>query len=263
MGLINRFKENNRRTADFFRMMPHMFRMFRVQTSIPLIKIALLVFSSKFINMVVMFIPLKMLFVLSGSKNIEVLHEMEQSVGRDLYIGGMLAIIAFLYIFSVVVSILKVKLVNKQKNHLEIKNYYIRERVLQRPVILKTYGPFCQVLADVLLVSTVIFTLFVVNYYYALYYLFIVTIYIIIVEQWAFSTHSPRLMTKLGIDSKQFINISGVFIFFLSFVGIIAVILNLEISVIFAVLMLILSRLGFGALKSFFNCQIKLRTYFL
>lgn len=263
MGLINRFKKNNKRTVDFFRAIPGLFRMFREQTDIPFIKISLLVFSSKFINMIVMFMPLKMLFVLSGSKNISFLHEMEQNLGRDVYIGGMLGIISILYFFNIILSVYQIKLVNKQKNNIEIKSYFFNDEIKPHSVILKIYGPFCQILADFLLIGTVITVLFFVNTYFALYYLFVVFIYTIIVEQWAFSTHESKLMGKLGIDSKQFIRIAGVLIFFLSFVGILAVVLNLDISVIFAVLMLILIRLSNGALKSLFYCQIKIRTHFI
>ncbi|MDP2490255.1 hypothetical protein Q8W38_12980 [Vibrio splendidus] len=263
MSVINRFKANNKRTIDFFRAIPSLFKMFREQTDIPVVKIALLVFCSKFINMIVMFIPLKMLFVLSGSKNIAVLHEMETSLGRDVYIGGMLVIIAILYFFSVVVSVYQIKLVNSQRSKIESKDYYFRSELKSKTVITQTYPLFCQILADFLLIGAVIIVLFIVNIYYALYYFAVVMIYTIIVEQWAFSTHQSKLMNRLGIDSKQFIKISGVFIFFLSFVGILAIVLNMNIAVIIAVLMLILVRLANSALKSFFNCQIKLRTHFI
>ena len=210
-----------------------------------------------------MFMPLKMLFVLSGSKNIAVLHEMETSLGRDVYIGGMLVIISILYFFNVVVSIYQIKLVNSQKSKIEKKDYYFRNEVKSNIVISQSYPLFCQILADFLLIGAVLIVLFFVNIYYALYYFTVVMIYTIIVEQWAFSAHQSRLMRKLGVDSKQFIKITGIFIFFLSFLGILAIVLNLHVDVIIAVLMLILVRLANNALKSFFNCQIKLRTHFI
>lgn len=263
MSVISRFKKNNKRTVEFFRAIPGLFKMFRKQTNIPVLKIALLVFSSKFINMIVMFMPLKMLFVLSGSKNISFLHNMEQSLGRDVYIAVMLGIISVLYFFNIILSVYQIKLVNKQKNNISIKEYYFNDEVKSHSTILKIYGPFCQILADFLLIGTVVTTLFFLNTYFALYYMFVVFMYSIIVEQWAFSTHDSKLMGKLGIDSKQFIRIAGVLIFFLSFIGILAVVLNLNISVIFAVLMLILVRLSNGALKSLFYCQIKIRAHLL
>ncbi|MFM2629153.1 hypothetical protein AAFX20_17130 [Vibrio chagasii] len=262
MSVINRFKANNKRTVDFFRAIPHLFKMFREQADIPVVKIALLVFCNKFINMIVMFMPLKMLFVLSGAKNISILHEMETSLGREVYIGGMLVIISILYFFSVVVSIYQIKLVNSQKAKLNKKNYYFKSEVKPKSTIAQTYPLFCQIVADFILIGVVLAVLLYVNFYYALYYLFVVIAYGVIVEQWAFSTHQSKFMSKLGIDSKQFIKISGVFVFFLSFIGILAVVLNMNIAVIIAVLMLILVRLANSALKSFFNCQIKLRIHF-
>jgi len=263
MRVINQFNKNNQRAADFFKSLPQLYMMFKKQTRIELIKISFLAFLSKFINMVVMFMPLKVLFVLSGSKNIQFLQDIENTIGRDVYISGMISIITILYFLNVVLQIYQVKLNNRQESGIEEKVYKFRGLDKSYKVISKTYEPFCQVLASLFLILIISIILFLLNAQYAIFYLGIIFVYGVIIEQWAFQTHKTKLMKKLNIDSKQFIKITGILLYLILFMGIIVVVLNTDMVVIVAILMLILVRLGNGALKSFFSCQIKLRQYYL
>jgi len=263
MGVINRFRKNNQRTADFFRALPQLYMMFKKQTKVEVIKISVLVFLSKFINMIVMFMPLKILFVLSGSKNIPFFQDIENNIGRDVYIGGMIAIITVLYFINVVLQVYKEKLVKRQTVMIEKKKYEFRGMETSHKVISETYASFCQVLGDMLLILLVATVLFLLNVHYAIFYLSVILVYAAIIEQWAFPLHQTNLMKKLNIDSKLFIQVTGILLYLILFLGIIAVVLNTDMVVIVAILMLILVRLGNGALKSFFSCQIKLRQHYL
>jgi len=237
--------------------------MFKKQTKVEIIKISVLVFLSKFISMIVLFMPLKILFVLSGAKNIQFLQDIENNIGRDVYIGAMIAVISVLFLVNVVLQIYKVKLVNRQTVIIEKKKYEFRGMEKSHDVILKTYAPFCQVLADILLVLIISTILVLLNVHYAIFYLGVILVYGVIIEQWAFPTHQTKLMKKLNIGSKEFIKVTGILLYLILFMGIVAVVLNTDMVVIIAILMLILVRLGNGALTSFFSCQIKLRQHYL
>lgn len=263
MRIINQFNKNNQRAADFFKSVPQLYIMFKKQTRIELLKISFLAFSGKFINMIVMFMPLKVLFVLSGSKNIQFLQDIENSIGRDVYIAGMISIISILYFLNIVLQIYEVKLINRQESGIDKKEYKFRGQAKSFKVISKTYAPFCQVLASLFLILIISIILFVLNVQFAIFYLSVIFVYGVIMEQWAFQTHKTKLMKKLNIDSKQFIKITGILLYLILFMGIIVVVLNTDMVVIVAILMLILVRLGNGALKSFFSCQIKLRHHYL
>jgi len=263
MGVINRFRKNNQRAADFFISLPQLYVMFKKQTKVEVKKISILVFVSKFISMIVLFMPLKILFVLSGSKNIQFLQNIENNIGRDVYIGAMIAIISVLFLLNVVLQIYKVKLVNRQVAMIDKKEYEFRGMGKSYKVIVKTYASFCQVLADMLLLLLVGSILFMLNVQYGIFYLAAVFVYGVVIEQWAFPTHQTRLMKKLNIDSKQFIQVTSTLFYLILFMGIIAVVLSADIAIIIAILMLILVRLGNGALTSFFSCQIKLRQHYL
>jgi hypothetical protein len=237
--------------------------MFKKQTKIDIIKISILIFLTKFINMIVMFLPLKILFVLSGSKNISFLYDIENYLGRDFYIGIILAIVIVLYLLNVVLQIYQTRLVKSQKIIIDKKKYEIRGMEKSHEVISKTYLSFCQVLAGIMLVMLVFTALLLLNIHYAIFYLSVVTVYFVILEQWAFPIHQTKLMKKLNIDSKIFIHVTGVLLYLILFLGLMVVVLNEDVTILIAVLIIILVRLGNGALSSFFSSQVSLRKHYL
>jgi hypothetical protein len=263
MGVVNRFRKNNQRTIDFFRALPQLYMMFKNQAKVEIIKISVLIFLSKSINMIVMFIPLKILFVLSGSKNISFFQNIENNIGRDFYIGGMIAIITVLYFINVVLQIYKGKILKRQAGMIEKKKYEFRGINKSHKVISKTYASFCKVLGDVVLTLLVVMTLFLLNVHYAIFYLSVILVYTVVIEQWAFPIYQTNLMKKLNINSKLFIQVTSIMILLILFLGIIYVVLNTDMVIIVALLMFILVRLGNDALKSFFSCQIELRQHYL
>jgi len=263
MGVFNRLKGNSWRTVYFFRLLPQLYMMFKKQAKLEIIKISILVFLTKFINMIVMFLPLKVLFLLSGSKNISFFYDIEKRIGRDFYIGTIIAIVIVLYLLNVVLQIYKTRIVKRQKIMIEKNKYEFRGMVKSHKVISKTYVSFCQVLGDIMLVLFVFIALLLLNVHYAIFYSSMVLVYFVILEQWAFPIHQTKLMEKLNIDAKIFIHVTGVLLYLMLFLGLIVVVLTEDMTILIAVLIIILVRLGHGALNSFFSSQINLRKHYL
>ena len=128
MTSINRLRKNNQRTVDFFRSLPELYAMFKQQTKLSVIRIATLIFLTKFINMVVMFMPFKILLLLTGFGNISFLQNIENSIGREVYIGIMIVIIASLFFLNLVFHIHQARLVKMQKLAIEKKKYEFRDK---------------------------------------------------------------------------------------------------------------------------------------
>ena len=208
-------------------------------------------------------IPLKLLFVLSGSKNISFLEQVEVELGRNTYIGIMIAIVIVLYLFNTALQVYKGKLVNKQKQSIANKAYELNGKTISYKVVHRTYATYCQIIADVFLVALIIALLFVINVQYAIYFSVVTSIYFIIVEYWAFSEHETRLLKKLNIDKKQFIHAFSSLFYLVMFVGIAFVVLISHIHVLVAILMLLLARLANGSLKAFFSSQLSIRYHYL
>jgi hypothetical protein len=210
-----------------------------------------------------MFIPLKILFLLSGSKNITFLQNIEDYFGRQYYIGGMVMIIIILFILNVITQIKKSKLVRLQSDNIEKKIYLFRGVNKSHKVITKTYGSFCQLLGDIFLFFSVGFALFFIDVYFAIFYIGVFVIYLFVMERWAFPSKSGAGEVRAAVDSKLFIRVSGSLGFLCLFLGLVILVLNTDIILIVAVLILILVKLGNGALMSFFKCQIKIRDNYL
>ena len=117
-------------------------------------------------------------------------------------------------------------------------------------------------LADSALVSVIFVLVFIINWQYGMFFLSVCCLFFVVVEQWGFATRKTRLMKKIKIDAKQFINITGIIFYLVLFMGILVVALNTDIPLILALLLLLASRLGNNALKSFFTAQIKLRKFY-
>ena len=248
---------------DFVRALPPLYSMFKSQCCVDVEKISILVFLSKIVNMIVMFIPLKILFLLSGSKNVTFLQNIEDYFGRQYYIGGMVIIIIILYILNVITQIKKSKLVRSQSEKIEKKIYFFRGVKKSYKVITKTYGSFCQLLGDIFLFFSVGIALFFIDVYFAIFYIGVFVIYLFVMERWAFPSASGTGKVSGTVDSKLFIRVSGSVGFLFLFLGLVILVLNTDIILIVAVLILILVKLGNGALMSFFKCQIKIRDNYL
>ncbi|WP_041394457.1 hypothetical protein [Photobacterium profundum] len=253
----------NKRLFGFFTIIKQLFPFFRQEVDIQVLRVCLMMFGGKFLNMVVMFIPLKLLFVLSGSKNIHFLEQIELKLGRTTYIGLMIALVTVLYLFNTALQIYKGKLLNKQKQRITHKNYEFNGKSLPYKTILRTYAAYCQIIADAFLAILITGLMFLLNVQYALYFAAVTGVYFIFIEYWAFSNYETRLLNKLSIDKKQFINAFSSIFYLVMFIGIIFVVLSTNIHILVAILMLLLVRLANGALKTFFSSQLTIRHHYL
>lgn len=213
--------------------------------------------------MAVMFMPLKLLFVLTGSKNIELLTKLEESIGRNNYIALIMFVLLVLYMFNAFLQVYRAKLVNSQRHSIQEKSYYHSDSVLSSDIIKKTYPAFCQVIADMAIIFIVCVVLFIADSLLALFYVIVMCLFSLIYEQWVFSKHETKLMKKLDVDKKIFIQSMSMIMFLVLFLGLILVVLNTGMSALKAILILLLMRLANSSFKSYLSCHIKLRECFL
>lgn len=253
----------NKRLFGFFITIKQLFPFFKQDADIEVFRVCATMFCSKFLNMIVMFIPLKLLFVLSGSKNIDFLEQIEMKVGRSTYITTMMMIVIVLYLINTWVQIYKGKLINRQQKRIVKKPYQFNGKPLSTRIVIRTYAAYCQIIADVILTVLITALMFIINVHYALYFTAVTSVYFIIIEYWAFSNHETRLLNKLNIDKKQFIHALSSIFYLVLFIGIVFVVLSTEIHILLAILILLLDRLVNGALKTFFSSQLIIRQHYL
>ncbi|MGF1889744.1 hypothetical protein L4D13_27020 [Photobacterium profundum] len=259
MNISYKLQITAQRLLSFVSILVALFSFFRNEVKIQVVKITIFTFISKYINMVVMFIPIKLLFLLSGAKNISFLTDIEESIGRELYIGILVCIVIVLYILDMFMKIYKGKLTNFQKEIVNKDSYLLDGKPIQKKIITRTYNPYCQVLSDVLLIVTSIGVFLVVSPTYALYFVTVILLYVAFIEYLVFSPHQTRLLKKLSLDNNQFIHVCNGILYLIFFIGIVIVLLTQSIHILLAIFMMLVSRITNTSLRTVFTSQRVLR----
>ncbi|AJR09517.1 hypothetical protein C9J03_02490 [Photobacterium gaetbulicola] len=262
MLLFNKFKIAVARTTAFFSVLYSLYSFFRKDASVEVNKLSFYIFASKYINMIVMFIPIKLLFILSGAKNISFLFDIEQKLGRNTYIALLVCIVIVLYIFDMVAKIYKGKLTNQQKDKIENKKYSFRGKDISQKIVQRTYSPYCQMISDFLVLAASIFVFLVLSPHYAVYYVCVVVSYFLLLEYLLFSPHQTRLLKKLNLDNNQFIQVCNGILYLIFFLGIVAVLFVKSIHILVAILILLVARISTTSLRTVFTSQKALRRDF-
>lgn len=259
MKLFSKFKIAVARTTAFFSVLHSLYYFFRHDALVEVNKLSFCIFASKYINMVVMFIPIKLLFILSGAKNVSFLLDIEQKLGRNTYIAFLVGVVIVLYIFDMIAKIYKGKLINQQKNNIENKKYSFRNKDVSHKIVLRTYSPYCQILSDFLVLFASIFVFLILSPHYAVYYTVIVLSYFLLLEYLLFSPHQTRLLKKLNLDNNQFIQVCNGILYLIFFLGIVAVLFVKSIHILVAILILLVARISTTSLRTVFTSQKALR----
>jgi len=260
--LHNRLVENIKSMKNGVVLLSRLIVFFHRETKIEYFKISLNMFFGKFINMLVMFMPLKLMFVLTGDKNIEAFATLEAYIGRSNYIGMVLFFLTFFYFANVMLNVYKAKLINRQEARVDLENYSFSSREIKASTVKRTVVPFCQMLSDTLLVSFVNVLLLFMNPILGLCFTLVLVLFYLIHEQWVFSSHETNLLRKLAIDKSNLVQILSMVMFLVAFFVLVFVVISYGINAILAILMLLLIRLANSAYKSHMSAQIKLRRFY-
>lgn len=250
------------RTVAFSSLLFELFDFFKVRANVEVLKLSFCMFFSKYVNMFVMFIPIKLLFILSGSKNIGPLEDIELYLGRNTYVALLLFIVTFLYFFDMGVKIYTGKLINHQKQVVPKADLEFQNKNIKRNITLRTYKPYCQIISDfmVIFASTCLFVL--LSPVYALFYIFVIIFYFLSLEYLLFSPHQTRLLKKLNLDNNQFIQVCNGILYLIFFLGIVVVLFVKSTHILVAILILLVARISTTSLRTVFTSQKALRRDF-
>ena len=232
---------------------------FENSTEIEYKRIVFSVVVGKFINMIVMFLPIKILFVLSGAKNIGLLEKLQNRLGSELYLTMIVSVLVSLYFGNTFLQIHRSKLINRQKQAIDAGPYVFRNLELSENDLASIYPAFCQVIADFLIVTMVFFVLVLASFEYALFYASIFFAFSLAYEQWVFTSSETTLLKRFDIDEKSAIQLISMMMFLALFFGILALVLNTDIDIITAILLFLIVRLSNNSFKSYIASSTKLR----
>lgn len=223
-----------------------LFVLFRHEFSVRLVLLATLRFLGKFFNMLVMFLPLKIFLVLSGTSEVGLLKEVEVKLGTGKYVILVLFITASLYVFNMLLQLYYARVVNVEKLKIKKSHQYLDRDI---KVLRRIFSPCVEMFGSLMMLSISLIIFFLLSYQYLGLFSLGCLIYYAFVQYFLFTNNKFRFLDRANIDIRQAIEItSGVFFLFVFFL-VFFVYIKYNISVVSALLLLLLSRLNNNAIK--------------
>ena len=222
----------------------------RSNIGVDLYKLSTLKFLGRFINMVVMFLPLKAFLILSGVSQIGYLHYVEDILGKKLYIISIVLITIGLYIINVFLQVYSGRLLNKQSTKFDKSFYDFEKFQLNKKFFISSHILLINFLSDCLLVFICALIFFFLSIPYACIFLFLLLVYIIVIKYMVFIDNKFSFLQKINLDESQILAISNGVFYLAIFIALFFVFIYIGLHVYSAILILLLSRLSNGSIKS-------------
>lgn len=226
----------------------------RSEIGVDVIKISILKFLMRFINMVVMFLPIKVFLVLSSGKSIAILSFTEPYLGKYHSEIVLLLLTVLLYVFNVAINIYSSRLVNKQKSKPILKSYTLHELSVDMPKksIIACLKHVYNWLSGAMLIIVSIILFFIGSWHFALLFSCLLLLYVAFVEYFFFTNNKYKFLDKIKLTPDQVLHVSTAVFYLMTFFLIFYSYLQFGMQVHFAILMLFLVRLTNGCLKTYF-----------
>ena len=250
-NLFVKLKRNISITIEFYSLL-------RKVVKLDILKLSIVHFLSKFINMAVMFLPIKVFLLLSTSSPIESLPFFDSSLERNNFILLLLSLTAVLYLINIILQIYSARVLNKQRAQINLPEYVYGPHTFTKKMILTLYKPcYLTVAAFIMIfISTAVF--FFLSLEFALAYIFVFIFYLLFVEYFIFTDNRFKLLTRLNIDQNQSLTILSSLLYLVLFFSIFYIFTVFSLPAHNGILMLLLARLANTSVKDFILNQHKL-----
>lgn len=224
---------------------------------VPFFSIVLLEIIGKIINMASMFIPIKMLFVLSGMKTFHFADVVQKNLGRDLYVIIMIMSVVTIYALNVFSQIYKSRVLNDSLKLIDSKSFEslgVESSRLAKNI----YVSFIYTCSDLftLLVALIIISL--ISFEISLLYSIFLVVYLFFLPRFL-SFDNEREGKFLKLKPKQKFRIfNGVF-FLPLFIALVYLTLNGIVEITPAIFILLILRMSSSCFGSYYSNQIPIR----
>lgn len=239
-----------RKIASEFKLSFSILFFMRNAVGIDLYKLSLLKFLGRFINMVVMFLPLKAFMIMAGVSQIGVLHSVEETLGKNGYIILIIAITSSLYLVNVILNFYSGRLLNKQSNKFENDEYSVGNYLLKKKFFLVSHVVLINFLSDCLLVSISFLIFLYLSKEYASVFFILLLIYFVVIKYVVFIDNKFKFLERMNLDESQVLTISNSIFYLSIFISLFFVFIYFGLHVHSAILILLLTRLSNGSIKS-------------
>lgn len=206
-------------------------------------------FIAKFINMLVMFLPVKAFILLSSNANNKDIIIVEGYLGDYGYVAMILSVTIILYGLNIVLHLYTGRLLNRQKHKFEKREYKVNDIILTKRFLIATHRKMIELLADIILIFTSFILFVFLSIEFSLLFLVIVSLYIIYIRQAIYNKNGSKVLDLFKLDESQFLIISNSIFYLSLFLSTFMVFIYFGMNVTSGIFILLLCRLNSNSIK--------------
>ncbi|MCK6263241.1 hypothetical protein KP803_08120 [Vibrio sp. ZSDE26] len=238
-----------------FSLLRSFFTIYRIEVSANILLLSFLQFTSRYMRLAVMFIPIKIFLLLASDFLVPDL--LSGLLDKRGYIVFLLSFTVFIYIVNIVQQIFFSRLEKKQDTLIEV---YVNKGNdnLPKKLLFKNIKPTYKLISDLMTISCTLVLFYFISPYYAYTFLFSMVLYSMVIEYVAFTDNRYAFLDKLGVDPKQIVEISSSLLYLFLLVMLFFVYTYIPFPIHNAILLLFGSRIVVAAVKGYLISANKL-----
>lgn len=212
--------------------------------------------------MLTLFIPIKIIFVVSGMKSFSFLEEFKVNHGDQFVVISLVLFVGALYFFNIGLHVWKSKLINSDLRKIELNFKLLESEIkVSEKEVKGLYINNLHVCSDFLTLMMAFILSFFMSFWMFVFYTIFLIIYLTVIPS-VINFEEDKKVNLWGLTLKQkFKTFNGMF-FFPLFVILLALIHLGEVSVFEGVLLIIVLRMSSSSFGAFYTNQIQVRKLF-
>ncbi|WP_139124417.1 hypothetical protein [Enterovibrio norvegicus] len=198
-----------------------------------------------------MFIPLKIFLLLSDSASTKSFSPISDVFGQSGVTAFLLSLTAILYLFNIAVQTYQARLLNRQREKIDKCEYFSGGRVYSSSFVKRSYKIYFKFSADVIMIAVSMLMFGALSLEYLYIFVLILFLFLLGTNYLVMTPNKFGFLNSLKIDQSQAMNISGSLLYLSLFFSVFYVFMVYNISVTYAILLLLMSRLSNASVRGF------------
>ncbi|MEZ9576829.1 MULTISPECIES: hypothetical protein [unclassified Vibrio] len=236
----------------------------RGKLGIPILKWSSYSVIVRIFNTVTMFLPLKLLLVLSGAASVGFLDEIKDTIGVKFYVFSVVCALFFLYIFNVLFNRYVEKGLARDISsihNLKGKFFPLGKRAGHKALTVFS-DISVKVLSDFLFIIILSLPMLMISIHYFIFYFSMFMLFLLLVEYLVFTNNRYNFLDKMSLTNATIIGFISVLIYYFCFIFIIVLQMSGKVTFFEAIVLLILSKVTNSSFKSVVGKTYILRSKF-
>ncbi|AMG29809.1 hypothetical protein AL542_04980 [Grimontia hollisae] len=224
-----------------------------VLAGVQVYKLSFFYFLGGFLNMLVMFLPIKVFLLMSGVSQISKFTDLRGEYGSELFVTGLVFLISSVYLVNILVQLYTSRLEKTSQKKLVDETYRTKYGEYGNGFVCYSFRVFSGIIGDIIMFSISTLLFFFVSPTFCFIFLLSQISYLFIVKYFVYTNNKFRFLDRMHLEKGQANNIISSSFFIFLFGGIVFSFHATELSVGWAILLLLLSRIANNSTKGMLN----------